>query len=100
MSCVRHPSLYRFPPAQKSPAEETDSCFGQCLEGGAGEERPGRGCGFREVEVALLMTGLFSQTVSLDFVVLGSGLTVIGMSHFLVIGGLEPPCMENTPAAG
>jgi len=36
------------------------------------------------------MTGLFSQTVSLGFcVVLGSGRTVIGMSHFLVAGGLE-----------
>lgn len=33
-----------------------------------------------------VMTRLFSQTVSLDFhVVLGSGRTVIGMSHFLAV---------------
>lgn len=51
--------------------------------------------------MALVMTRLFSQTVSLDFrVVLGSGLTVIGMSHFLVIGGLELLRTENSPAAG
>lgn len=40
--------------------------------------------------MALVVTGLFSQTVSLTFCMeLGSGLTVIGMSHFLVVGGLE-----------
>lgn len=40
--------------------------------------------------MALVVTGLFSQTVLVAFcMVLGSGLTVIGMSHFLVIGGLE-----------
>lgn len=47
------------------------------------------------------MAGLLSQRISLDFhVVPGSGLTVIGMSHFLFISGLEPPHSENMPAVG
>lgn len=37
--------------------------------------------------MALVVTELISQTVSLAFcMVLGSGLTVTGMSHFLAIG--------------
>lgn len=89
MGCVRHPSLdvldIPLPTTPKSPAEQTDSCFGQSLGGGPWCRLRAQGGvgGFGCDRIR------FPDSLLAFCMVLGSGLTVIGMSHFLVIGGLE-----------